>query len=213
MTPAGTPFGGEWIYGVWSPVSVIPFAAVDNYWGRAVGGKPWSKQMDQGACWITHRPHFIPKDPTWGRETSWTSIPTGYTSIYRHTFSVDKESSANLYIFTNDIVDVYFDPIEPEPARWFANTLIEWQGPNPLQMNHPWQDQPSYYYVGRADKQTRGMKIDLSNLITPGTHTLYFVHRNSSELRPIPPKDYYGLLFALYMESDSDHPGDFKRRK
>jgi hypothetical protein len=73
-------------------------------------------------------------------------------------------------------------------------------------MNNPWKNQPSYYYVGRADKQTRGMKIDLANLVTPGTHTLYFVHRNSSEIKPIPSRDYYGMLFSLCMKEECQCP-------
>lgn len=207
-TPAGTPLGGEWVFGSWSPVKVISYLQADKTWGSAIGGTPWTKQYSRGACWITHEPHRIPNDPKWAKETSWKNIPIGYTSIYRHTFTVDRESTANLFIYTNDIVDVYLDPMGPEPKRWDSFTRIEWKGRTPLTMNTPWNNQPSYYYVGRADKQTRGMKIDLSNLMSPGTHTLYFVHRNSSELvHPTPKRDYYGMMFTICTKEDCDCPG------
>lgn len=206
-TPAGTPLGGEWVFGNWSPVKVISHIQADATWGRAIGGIPWTKQYSRGACWITHEPHRIPTDPKWSKEVSWRNVPIGYTSIYRHTFTVDRESTANLFVYTNDIVDVYLDPIGPEPKRWDSFTRIEWKGRTPLTLNNPWNNQPSYYYVGRADKQTRGMKIDLSNLMSPGTHTLYFVHRNSSELNPAPKKDYYGMMFTICTKEDCDCPG------
>ena len=206
-TPAGTPLGGEWVFGRWSPVKVVSYPHADNVWGKAVGGTPWTRQYERGACWITHEPHRIPNDPMWSKETSWKNIPIGYTSIYRHTFTVDRESTANLFIYTNDIVDVFLDPLGPEPPRWDAFTRIEWKGMTPLTTNNAWNNQPSYYYIGRADKQNRGMKLDLSNLLSPGTHTLYFVHRNSSELvKPMPRKDYYGLMFTICTKDDCDCP-------
>ena len=212
-TPVGTPLGGEWVYSSWSPAKVINYDQADKVWGGAVGGTPWINQYDKGACWITHEPHRITNDRIFGKELTWRKLPTGYTSIYRHTFTVDKDSQASLYIYTNDIVDVFLDPADPDPISWFSFTRIQWQGRTPLPMNNSWLNQPSYYYIGRADKQARGMKIDLENLIPAGTHTLYFVHRNSSETYPVPSSDYYGMLFSLCVKSDCGCLGDNPEKK
>ncbi len=218
-SPNGTPVGSEWQFGTWNPISVISCDQADNLsqigwqnsgaWGAATKGTPWHKQYNKGACWIYSPPHQIPGSSVWNKERGWKNTPLYYTNIYRQTFSVDKNCTADLSIYTNDIVDVYLDPIEDKSLTsgqqwWYSNTPIIWQGHIPNPPRYPGFPSPSYYYLGRADKQTRGMIIPLQNLLTPGTHTLYFIHRNDTEiaantsyLKMSKKTDYFGFLFTL----------------
>ncbi|HOU08329.1 MAG TPA: hypothetical protein PLX04_00975 [Caldisericia bacterium] len=195
----GLPKGTEWVNGNWAPVTTIPWERADNdAWGVDVQGAPWRKLYDMGANWITH----IPSGGVAGMfppgNIGWNSCPKNITNIYRQAFTVDKHCTAELTVYTNDDVDIYIDPFIsiPNPGQ---STKLVLQSPTFGLSNPPHSNQPetSYYYIGRADKQRRGMIVNLQIVLTPGTHTIYFVHRNSFDPKPGKTRDYYGLLYAL----------------
>ncbi len=198
----GTPNGKEWVLGHWLPVSVVPFEHADSLaWGVDVRGTPWHKLYNKGANWLYHIPSGGLSGGPNGVENilpgsiGWNHCPKGVTNVYRQTFTVDRHCTGELVVYTNDDVDVYIDPfakINDMPQ----STSIIYQGINPPPPNQP---PTSYYYVGRADKQRRGMTVNLQIVLTPGTHTIYFVHRNSYDNESKNPgkRDYYGLLYSL----------------
>lgn len=184
----GSPTGTEWVHGKWEPIQVIPFEEADyKGWGVDVMGAPWRKLYNKGASWIAH----IPSSAGHG----WNSMPRDVTNIYRQTFTVTKQCTAELIVYTNDDVDVFIDP--------HANITNSTQSTKITNIKDPKEQLSNYYYVGKADKQRRGMIVNLQIALTPGTHTIYFVHRNdfsadvNKNTKTKEQRDYYGLLYSL----------------
>ncbi len=171
--------GVDYVLGKWAPVSVIPHHSADMMaWGKDYRGTPWHTLYNKCANWV-----YTTSDPMDG----WNHCRAWETNIYRQVFSVDKDTNANLIVYTNDLVDVYVDP--------FIDLL------NPIDSTPLINDPPpnsNPYHVGSSVNMKGGRLLTIPLFLTKGTHTLYFVHKNQDfPASSTKAYDYYGLIYSL----------------